>query len=296
MRYMIILLVLILAGCENGITGDVVKEIDINEWESLISQCPVCEECVECETCPECKDCPDCPKCERCERCEECEKCERCEDCEEYNSEAKIDIENLRIIKQTELADTETLEFTLTKEQYQQLSKAELLFIPYCGEDQDLTVSMNNQEIYDREPKCREINSMDIKSSRLKEGDNKLEFSSEYAMRIRDIELTMYFRDDTFLGKGFADIRIEEPDTENDLVEDFDDIEIRNYITKEFELNKVEDMIIRFDTSDVEGKLTVRLNNRIIYDKIPPEAKIRINLDADDLKRGTNTLTLIGVN
>jgi len=298
MKWLVALFIITLfvAGCgQNEITGDVVGEIDISEWDELLSQCPECEKC---PACPVCEECPECEECEECERCPKCPKCEKCPDPSRIPIDLELDA--VRLYKQDETdVEEEELTFEYSESQFEDLKSAELSFTANCEEAKKrLTIEVNGDRQYYRVPPCEETVTVEIAKRDLKEGVNKVTFSAEVedSYRLEDIELKSENEDDTDK-EDLGYVRLEEPFVTKKTVKELDDVEITSIVEYDVSISRndaKEDLYLEFDGSERDGKLQVYVNGRRIFEgKISKSNEIKIAKKY--LDNGKNEIKFVGI-
>jgi len=92
-------------------------------------------------------------------------------------------LNNVRIIGDiTDLSRQESQNiFTLSSEEYRNLEKAKLKFVPYCGKAAEvgvLDVMINNRNIYSAMPVCDDAVEQEFTTSILRDGENKVIFKT----------------------------------------------------------------------------------------------------------------------
>jgi len=284
-----LLLLLILVGCsDNEITG---KASFTDCGKFLAEECPNIVECPD-KTCPKCvqKDCPTCEK---------CEKCEDCEECPELGSDPlNIELEAVRLFKQQE-SEFERVEERFTITDMENFQSGQLSFTPMCDSaDEKLSIMVNNGETYGKVPNCKKAQYVDLVKSRLKSGSNKIVFYSEVkdSYRLENIELKLKYKDDTeIIDYGY--VRLEEEFYETKEYKDLGDDAIKNYVEFSVKLGEddiEDDLMLRFDSDNTEGKLIVYFNKDKIYEGDVDQVN-EIILPKKYLEEGKNTLKLVGI-
>ena len=89
--------------------------------------------------------------------------------------------------------------FTLTNEEYQNLDKATLKFVPYCSSERNvglLDVLINNRQIYSAIPVCDDLVKQEFSTAALDAGENNIIFrSSRGSYSIEQIEFDIELKE-----------------------------------------------------------------------------------------------------
>ncbi len=300
---------LLISGCGKGdasditdITGNAVdsvkdnalKELCINETE----QCPACEE----KECPEATT-EECPRCDECVKCKTCPTCERCVKCKDFGQDP-VDIGLLGAIlykKENLEGDKHNFAFKYSSAQLSSILSADLTLTPQCSANpKEIIVYLNGQKIYNQIPGCNQKLIVSLDKRYLKE-NNTLSIVSDVTARYRvfGINIETKYTNQTFSMNPLADFYfVTVADTQNVQLKSLGDVKIKNYADYTFDLSAEDikyDLLLQFKGERTDDTLIVYANNNKITELVVNINSKEVVIPKNYLKRGANTIRLIGV-
>ncbi len=182
--------------------------------------------------------------------------------------------------------------FYLATSDIDKLESADLQFEVDCANDpRNIWVYLEDEEIYDDVPYCRENITVEIPIRYIGEGRNELRFTSEKEdLFIKGIKVTINTSEDA-KEQLLPSILLEQEDNE---LKNAEDIGFSNYRKVDFRLDDIEmnsDVQIELNPGRTQGKLITLVNDKQIREELI--AGDEISVPKEFLKEGRNTIELI---
>jgi hypothetical protein len=264
-----------------------------------------CGKCPECPTmneteCPEINEtvCEDtiCPDCEDCEVCEECQECD--ETCEFSGDSIELWLENVVLEKTEEGDNNDYVVAKFSEEEFDSLLEATLRFTAECdGDPGKLVIKLDDEKLFSNTPTCYEEMMLDVGIQFIGLNRNEFVFTTlgNENYKVADIFLDVRY-DDGEESKNLYSLNLEP--SAGDLVEfkQLNDVKITNFKEYEVEIDDPEELTLSFSGEDRDGGLIIIVNDKQVFNDVPSRHNNKIVLDEDDLEKGMNYITFIGVN